>query len=805
MMTALRSLLRRPGFTLLAVGALAVGVGGTTAVYSLVHNVLIDGLPFDEPDRLVTPDVRSPQEYLVSLSIPYYRAWSERSRSFSNWGGSAGWTFIRTGAEGSELLNARLVLGDFFGTLGIRPALGRLPHAAETERGAQPVVVLGHGFWRRAFDGDPAIVGQSFVTDGFAGTIVGVLPAGAGFPSAEVEAYVSMGAIDDLPWNDRESSFGMRAVARLAPGMTLTSAQADLDRIAAELASEHGQPVATPELRRLEDLFLGDVRVGLWTLLGAVGLLLLIACANVANLALARSEARSRELAVRAALGAGRGRLMTLLLTESALLAGAGGLVGLVLAAVTVRFLPSLLPLDLPALLATRIALNAPVLAFAVLITTVCAVLFSVAPALRAGGYGGPARLHSGVRAGTAGGREARRLRDGLVVVQVALSLILLIGAGLLMRSLNRLASVDKGFAAEDVVTVRLQAPAGTFETPEQRHGFYDELVAQLQASPDVVSAAATLLVPLVQRSWERGILPDSRPWSPDQMESVLYNVVSPEYFATLGIPVRRGRGFDTSDRVGARDVVVIDETMAERFWPGEDPIGRRVSFVQSHEGELSMVPEWLTVVGVVANVRHYELQRPSRIQIYIPMRQASPMGLSVAVKHRPGAGGNASERLRRTVAALQPGIAFAELRSLKHVVTDALGPSRALGTLTFLFGLCAALLAALGIFGVLSLAVARRRQEFGVRMAIGATPARVLGLVTRYGVGLAMIGCALGLIGALAGNRLIAALLFQVEPFDAPTYAAVTTAMLAVAVAAALAPAVRAARTDPATVLREE
>jgi putative ABC transport system permease protein len=805
MTTAVRSLLRRPGFTLLAIGALAVGVGGTTAVYSLVHNVLIDGLPFDEPDRLVTPDVRSPQDYLVSLSIPYYQAWSERSRSFSNWGGSAGWTFIRTGAEGSELLNARLVLGDFFGTLGLRPALGRLPHAAETERGTQPAVVLGHGFWRRAFDGDPAVVGQSFVTDAFAGTIVGVLPAGAGFPSAEVEAYVSMGALDDLPWNDRESSFGMRAVARLAPGMTLTSAQADLDRIAAELASEHGQPVATPELRRLEDLFLGDIRVGLWTLLGAVGLLLLIACANVANLALARSEARARELAVRAALGAGRGRLMALLLTESALLAGAGGVVGLALAAGTVRFLPSLLPLDLPALLATRVALNAPVLAFAVLTTAVCAVLFSLVPALRAGGGGGPARLHSTVRAGAAGGREARRLRDGLVVVQVALSLILLIGAGLLMRSLHRLASVDKGFAAEDVITVRLQAPAGTFETPEQRHGFYDELVAQLQASPDVVSAAATLLVPLVQRSWERGILPDSRTWSPDEMESVLYNVVSPEYFATLGIPLRRGRGFETSDHAGARAVVVIDETMAERFWPGEDPIGRRVSFVQSHEGELSMVPEWLTVVGVAANVRHYELQRPSRIQVYLPMRQARPMGLSVAVRHRPGAGGAATVRLRRTVASLQPGIAFAELRPLTHVVTDALGPSRALGILTLLFGACAALLAALGIFGVLSLAVARRRQEFGVRMAVGATPARVLGLVTRYGVGLAMIGCALGLLGALAGNRLIAVLLFQVEPFDAPTYMAVTAAMLAVAVAAALAPAARAARTDPATVLRAE
>jgi putative ABC transport system permease protein len=806
MRTALRSLLRRPGFTLLAVGALAVGVGSTTAVYSLVHNVLIEGLPYEAADRLVTPDVRSPQEHLVSLSVPYYRAWSERSRAFTSWGGSTGWTFIRPGAEASELLNARLVLGDFFATLGLRPALGRLPGAAETDRGAEPAIVLGYSFWRRAFGADPAIIGRPLVTDAFAGTIVGVLPAGAGYPSADVEAYVPMGVLDDLPWDDRQSSFGMRAVARLAPGVTLASAQADLSRVAAGLAAEYGQPVATPELRRFEDLFLGEVRAGLWTLLGAVALLLLIACANVANLALARGEARSRELALRAALGAGRGRLVALLLSESALLAAIGGALGVALAAGAIRLLPAVLPLDLPALLAPRVALNLPVLAFAALVTAASAALFGVLPALRLGGRGGPARLHHGSRtAGGSGGRDARRLRDGLVVTQIALSLMLLVGAGLLTRSLQRLANVDRGFVDREVITARLQAPAGTFETPEQRHAFYDELVAQLDASPDVLSAAATLLVPLVPRSWERGILPDSRPWAPDEMESVLYNVISPDYFETLGIRIVRGRGFEPADREGARGVVVIDETMADRFWPGEDPIGKRVSFVQSHQGELGMVPEWLAVVGVAANVRHYELQRPSRIQVYLPMRQAVPMGLSIAVKHRPGAGAAVTARLRETVASLQPAIALAELRPLTHVVSDALGPSRALGTLTLLFGACAALLAALGIFGVLSLTVARRRQELGVRMAIGATPASLLRLVVRYGVGLGMAGAAIGLLGALAANRLIASLLFRVEPFDPLIYGAVTAAMLAVATAAALAPAVRAARTDPASVLREE
>ncbi|MEJ2185423.1 MAG: ABC transporter permease [Gemmatimonadota bacterium] len=802
---AIRTLIRRPGFTLLAISALALGVGGTTAVFSLVQNVLLEGLPYRQPDRLVTPDVRSPQGYLISLSVPYYQAWSQRSRGFSSWGGSTGWSVIRANKDGSELLNTRLVLGDFFRTLGMKPELGRVFTGAETEPGATPVAVLSHGYWQRAYGGDPTAIGRSLVTDEFTATIVGVLPPGVGYPSADVQAYVPMGALaSELPWHDRQSSFGMRAVARLAPGTTLKSAQADLTSVASELEAEVGETVATPELRSLDDLFLGDVRTGLWTLMGAVGLLLLIACANVANLALARGEGRGRELAVRAALGAGRARLVRLLLTESVLLAAAGGALGIGLAAVVVGPLPSLLPLNLPRLLVGRIALSPPVLTFALGVTALSATLFGLLPALRLG-RGESGRLYQGTRS-AGGGRDARRLRNGLVVVQVALSLVLLVGAGLLTRSLQRLSDVDKGFAAKDVLTARLQAPQGTFDTPERRNAFYDALLAKLDASPDVTSAAATLLIPLVPRSWERGILPDSRPWTPDHMESVLYNVVSPGYFRTMGVPVLEGRAFQAADRAGAPRVAVIDETMAKQFWPGQDPIGRKVSFVDTHQhagGEPQ--PNWITVVGVVANVRHYELQSPSRIQVYVPMRQAQPMGLSVAIKHRPGTEPAAASLLRRTVATLQPGIAITGLRPLDDVVADALGPSRALGGLTVIFGACAVLLAALGIFGVLSLAVARRRQEIAVRMAVGATPSSVVRLVARDGIALAAAGSAAGLLGALAANRLIASLLFQVKPFDPLIYLAGTLAMLAVAAGAALAPAGRAAKTQPARVLREE
>ncbi|MDP3909413.1 MAG: ABC transporter permease [Gemmatimonadales bacterium] len=800
---ALRSLLRRPGFTLLAVGALALGVGATTAVYALVHHVLITGLPYEEPNRLVTPDVRSPQGYQISLSIPYYQAWSERSRSFSHWGGWAGWSFVRPGPEGSEFQQVGLVLGDFFEALGLRPALGRLPTGVETWRGAEPQVVLGNAYWRRAFDSDPGVIGQSFPTDRFVGTIVGVLPPGAGYPSAEVEAYVPMGVLDDLSWDERWNSFGMRAVARLAPGVTLPAAQVDLDRVAAELAAEYGEPVATPQLRPLDDLFLGNVREGLWTLMAAVGLLLLIACANVANLALARGEGRARELALRAALGAGRRRLAGLLLAESFLLAGVGGAAGVLAAALVVGPLPSLLPLDLPALLAARVSLNAPVLAFALGVTVLSAALFGLLPALRLGVRGEPARLHQGSRtAGGVGGRDVRRLRDGLVVTQVALSLVLLVGAGLLGRSLQRLAGVEKGFASQDVVTARLQAQRGTFETPESRHAFYEALLSELESSPDVVSAAATLLIPLVPRNWERLIAPEGASLDLNDMASVLYNVVSPGYFETFGISIRQGRAIEPYDRGDGERIVVIDETMAARFWPGENAIGKRVTFNDGDEGEPI---EWLTVAGVVPNTRHYELENPSRIQVYVPMRQAPPMGLSVAVRHRPGREAAAAQLLRRSVTALEPGIAVTDLRPLDARVADALEARRSLGMLVVLFGASAVLLAALGIFGVLSLAVARRRQELGVRMAVGATPGNVLRLVARYGVGLAAIGSGIGLVGALVANRFIGSLLFEVGSFDPLVYTAVTVAMLVVAGAAAMAPAVRAARTDPARVLREE
>lgn len=796
-----RSLARRPGFSLLAIAALGLGVGGATAVYSLVHHVLLEGLPFPAAERLVTPDVRSPQGHLISISIPNYRDWGARSRSFEAWGGSAGWGFIRPDAEGgSEILDARLVIGDFFDVLGMRPALGRLLTAAETEPGSPANVVLGHAFWRRAYGGAADVVGRPLVLDGFTATVVGVLPEGVGYPSPATEVYAPMGVDGSLPWEDRNSSFGTRALGRLAEGVTVEAAQADLARVAAELEAEVGEAVSRPELRRLDDLFLGPVRTGLWVLMGAVALLLLIACANVASLALARGEGRGGELAVRTALGAGRHRLVGLLLGESVVVAAAGGLAGVAVSALAVRVIPALLPLDIPALVAGRIALDGPVLLFALGVSALSALLFGLVPALRLGGAAEATRLRQSQRTGA--GREARRIRDALVVTQVALTLVLLVAAGLLARSLARLAGVDKGFVAENVLTARLQPREDVFETPDARWAFYDAVLADLEAAPDVRSAGGTLLIPLVQRSWERLAGAEGASLEHEDMTSILWNVVTPGYFQAMGMPVLRGRGFDARDDEGAPTVAIIDETLAATLWPEQDPLGRRIAFEQ-HDPAIPRV--YATVVGTVGNIRHYELESPSRPQVYVPYRQTFPLGLSVVIRHAPGAGAAASDRLRRVVTTLEPGVAITAVRPLEDVVAERLGPGRALGALTGVFATFALLLSALGIFGALSLAVARRRRELGVRLAVGATPRGVLALIGRYGLALGAVGSAIGIAAALAASRVLASLLFDVRPFDPAVYAAVTAALLLVAAGAALAPALRAAKVEPARVLREE
>jgi putative ABC transport system permease protein len=796
-----RGLVRRPAYTLLVTATLAVGIGGTTSVFSLVNGALLESIPYDEPDRLVTLDVTAASTgFGISLSIPHYMDWRERNRVFSHFGASAGWSFVHETTEGARLLDGRAVLGDFFAILGMETALGRTLTAEETEAGAAPQAVLGHGFWLGALGGDPAIVGRSVNLDDTPFEVVGVLAPGEGYPRPDVDLYTPMGQqADRLPWDVRGSSFGTQAVARLADGMTVEQAQADMDRVVAEVDAEVGADQVTAGVRTLEDFFLGDVRQGIWVLMGAVMVVLLIAGANVANLALARGESRAGELAVRRALGAGRDDLLRLLLAESLWLAAVGGSLGVGLAYAAVGALPSMLPLEVPALVSGQIGVDASVLAFALAVSLGAGLLFGMAPALQAWrGTSGPG---DGMRNTAA--RSSKRFRGGLVVSQVALSVVLLVGAGLLLRSLGALASVEKGFDEGDVLTARLSPPRGLFDGREPWLAFYNQVLASLEASPDVEHAATTLLIPLSGSSWERRVRSETGPVNDQEQPSFLFNIVSEGYFETLGIPLVRGRAFESGDTEGAPLVAVVDERMAEHFWPGQDPIGRQVSWRDTPDGGL----EWRTVVGVAANTRHYELANASRIQAYVPMRQAGPdagVGLRVAVKTR-GDAALVTQHLRRTVAELQPGVPVSQERMLAEYVADELGTNRAMGTVTSAFGVVAALLAALGIFGVLSLTVARRAREIGVRMAIGATRTSVVRLVARQGLTMAVIGAGAGLVVSALTARVLEAFLYQVEPLDPLVYAGSAAILLAAAVVAVTQPALRAARTSPSRVLREE
>ncbi len=800
--TSVRALLRRPAYALLACLTLAVGVGGTATMFAVTKGVLLESLPYPDAERLVTIDPTSAATgFGVSLSVPHYQAWKDRNRVFDLFGGSAGSSYVFETGDGAIQADARWVLGDFFQVLGLDAALGRTLAAAETEAGAAPRVVLGHGFWQNTLGGDPAVVGRAITLDGVPYEVVGVLPPGAGYPRPDVDLYTPMGThAERLPWAEYGSSFGMRALARLADGRSIVEAQSEMDRVTTGVNGEIApEDRVEARVRTVEDLLLGRVRPSLLLLTGAAMLVLLIAAANVANLALVRGEARAGDFAVRRALGAGRGEITRLVMAETLALALTGGALGMGLAALVINVLPGVLPVEIPALVEGQIGLDASVLALGIAVSALAGVLLATGPVLGALRAGHAPSFGAATRA--TGDRSSTRFRHALVVVQVALSVVLLIGSGLMIRSLSSLASVDLGFEPEGVLTARISAPPRTFGSVEAWLDFHDQLVARLEASPDVTRASATLLVPLSGSSWERRVRAET-PLAPEERPSFLFNLVSEGYFETLGVPLIRGRPFGPGDTPESDPVVVVDERFAEHFWPGEDPIGRRVTWREADDGT---VAEWRTVVGVVANVRHYEMASPSRIQAYVPVRQAGAdagVGLRVAVAAR-GDLAPVADLLRRTVADLEPGIPVAQMRPLADHVADELRGTRSMGLVTGTFGAVALLLSCLGIFGVLSLSVARRSREIGLRVALGSTPRAVVALVLGQGMRVTALGVALGVAGAAATGRLLGAFLYEVAPIDPIVYVAAVGVLVLAALIAAAHPAARAASTEPGRVLR--
>lgn len=802
---ALRSLARRPGFAAVALLTIAVGIAANTAIFSVVRAVLLGPLPFERADELVILDQRDADtDFYVSLSIPNYRDWSERQRSFARFAAEAGWGLVLTGRGPAQVLRGRAVLGEFFEVLGVRPHVGRLLTASETDRGAETLIVLGYGFWQRQFGGRPDAIGETLVLDGQPYTVVGVTPPGWGWPNARQDFYVPMGSFAGLPWDDRESGFGTRAIARLAPGTTVETARTDMTRVGRDVRALDARGAVIPEIRTFATYMVGDARTPLLALVGGVAFVLLIAVANVANLQLARGEDRRHEIAVRTALGASRGRVVRQLLVESLVLSGLGGTLGVGLAWLGVRVLVPLLPAGIPAVLLARIGIDPTVLGFAAALVVVTGILFGLAPALRASRVDPMQEMK-------AEGRSTRgrgRLREALVTGEVALAMVLLIGAGLMIRSFQALRSADKGFASEHVLTARLSLP-DDYRDQARWTTFYGQLLAHVSALPGVTRSAATLLVPLTGRSWEMRALPEGRPLEELEQHSFLFGIVSEEYFGTLGVPILEGRGFTDADRADGVPVAVVDERMAEQFWPGESAVGKRVLLHEFQPGSTreERIPLFRTVVGVAKNVRHYELAEPSRIQGYIPYRQAYDrwgLGLSLLVK-TTGDPESILTPVRREVADLDPGIALSQVRTMQGLVDDELAASRAMGRLFALFGMTALLLAAIGVFGVMSYSVAQRTREIGIRMALGADASHVLATVLRRGLRASAIGVALALAVAPLLTRLVGELLYGVTPFDPVTYGSVAVFLIGVAAVAAYLPARRATRVDPVVVLKEQ
>ena len=809
---ALRQLLKNPGFTAVAVVTLALAIGANTAIFSVVNGVVLRPLPYPESDRLVWLAEKGPDWTGGSLSVPNYLDWREGQDLLEHFGVYTWNNFTLTGVGEPAQLAGALASAEVLAALKVPPQLGRWYSPDEDKPGAGPGALISHALWQGRFGGDSGIVGRAVVLDGRAHTVVGVMPAAIAFPDA-VDLWVPVGPATAQPgWQDRGNHPGIYGVARLRPGATLEAARAALDAVAARLAERYPESNKNrgAAVERLLDHEVGEAPRALWTLFGAVVLVLLIACANVANLLLARAAGRQKELAVRAALGAGRWRIVRQLLTESLLLAGVGAAAGLLLAQWGLGLILALGRDSIPR--AAEVALDGRVLVFSAGVAVLSAVLFGLAPAWQGSRPDAHAALKDAAR-GTTAGRA--RLRRSLTVAEVALTLLLLVGAGLLLRSFHRLRSVDPGFAYERVISFRTSLPERKYPTIADQSRFFQALLGNIRAIPGVAAASVASQLPLDGNSWDTTFLIEGRPEPPPhERPSMEVHLVGTDYFQAMGIPLVRGREFTERDnrehlRGGGREedwaaglnVVVIDREFARRHFPGEDPIGRRVRLPW---GEADKAPV-ATIVGVVGRVREDSLRETGgKVQAYFPYLQMPGRGMAVVVKTAASPAAVVPV-LRQQVAALDREQPIYEVRTLAELREGNLAPGRLNAVFTGTFAAVALVLAVVGLYGVLAYAVTQRRREIGVRMALGAQRRQVLGLVVREGMGLAGAGVAIGVLAALAATRVLRGFLYDVTPLDPVTFAAVVFALTVVAFLACVIPARRAAKVEPMEALRHE
>jgi putative ABC transport system permease protein len=798
----LRTLARTPGFTVAAVLALALGIGATTAIYSVVDAVLLRPLPYRAPDRLAVLLHRGRNP----VAPGNFLDWRRDARNFEAMGAAEFWQANLTGIDPPERVTGLRVTADLLPMLGVTPQIGRLFTPDEDGPGREHVVVLGHRLWQRRFGGDPAVLGRTVTLDGEAHTVVGVMPRGFEFPpfwarGAELWA--------PLPLADRagnRTGQSLRAFGRLAPGASLAQARAEVAAITARLEQAYPGTNRDVRVRALDEIVVGDVRSALLVLLGAVGLVLLIACANVAHMLLARAAVRHREVALRVALGASRGRMIRQLLTESVVLASIGGAAGVVLAAGAVRAVVAFGPVDIPRLETVTVDLR--VLVVAVLLSMLTGIAFGLVPAVQASRLDLTASLREGERGSTTGaGRN--RLRRLLMASELALALVLLVGAGLMIRTFVALRGLDPGFRPDHVLSAVVSVTGSAAAEPGRRVAFYRDVLDRVRARPGVASAGAINHLPLAGDIWGFPFSVEGRPRSaPGEAPSAAYRVVVPGYFATMRLPLVRGRDFTERDDGGAPGVVIVDEWMARQYWPGEDAIGRRLTL-----DDLDKDPKWLTVVGVARDSARSDWSAPPENEMYLPFLQTrsyleSPrsqftyLTLVVRTSAEPAA---LAPALRAAVWSADGHATVSEVQTMDDVVAGATASPRFYLLLLVTFATVALTLAAVGVYGVMSYSVARRRSEIGIRMALGARPADVIRLVLHESAAVAAVGTLAGLAAALALTHVMTSLLYGVGAADPLTFVSVSAVLALVALAATYVPARRAVRVDPLATLRSE
>ena len=790
---ALRSLHRHRVFALTAILTLGLGIGANTAIFSAVNGVLLRPLPYPDPDRILTIWGHHPAIGRESASLPDFLDW-RKARSFSGMAAWANAAFTVTGTGEPEVVSGALVTPNYFRVLGAPIPLGR-DFRDDEARGAARVVVLSQGYWQRAYGGRPDVVGSQITLGGVPYTVVGAGARGLALP-AEVDVWAPFQTDTTL---GRRNDF-LQVIGRLAPSATAETAQVELATIARRLEAEYPASNAGwgVELIGLHERIVGEIRPALLVFLGAVALVLLIACANVANLMLVRVAARERELTIRAALGASRRRLVRQLLTESVLLALAGGVLGLGLAVWGVSALRALEPGTLPRL--DEVRLDARALAFALVLSVGTGLLFGVVPAVRARRFDLRGGLAEGGRA-LSGARSAARTRNALVLAEVALASVLLVGAALLLRSFVGLTRVDPGISVDGILTARVTLPRFRYDDPARQVAFADALLDRARALPGVASAALGSAAPVDDAVpyWAIALAGVEQP-PPDVVQDAVVYRASPEYFHTFGLPLIRGRLFEAADRADRTPVAVVSQGLAQRYWPGRDPVGSRITFGDPTDSATS----WMTVVGVVGDVRQDGAVSPAYPQIYVPFAQLS--NRSVVVALRTGRNPLAlAAPLKQVLAGVDPGLALSQVTTMEQRVAGTLARPRVNALLLAGFAATALVLAALGIYGVIAYSVVQRTRELGIRVALGASADAVLGMVMRQGLTPVMIGLGVGLGVAAVGSRVLRSLLYGVTATDLATYGAVAAFLTVVASAASYVPARRAARSDPVQALRAE